>query len=236
MLVGEKKRPRRRWDSWYDSTLVTRDGESILQELDAWGIETLRYHHLVWSSWGSLFEVPQPHLKLGPFGMRILRGIDPDRWRLFFASLLWRAAATSLPEFADVVLPPAELEQLRQSLFDRKPLGDEFYPVALTQLSTRGRDHVRAPFKTDMEMFDNDGNTLGKTAIFRFYFDGLTAQFRIPGGVVPLQPLGPAGVGNEAIFAVTTVSFEDSRQRSDGQANLAAALEKWPDEMRHHGF
>ncbi len=112
-IIGDKAKPSRRWDSWYDKTIVTRAGEDILEEYDVWGIETLRRHHLVWSSWGPFAKLPPPYQDFGPFGMRVFHDIDRGRWRLFFASLLWRAAAISLKEFADVVLPTDDMEQRR---------------------------------------------------------------------------------------------------------------------------
>jgi hypothetical protein len=39
---GSGKRARKRWDSWYDSELVTREGEDILSALDDWAIRYLR--------------------------------------------------------------------------------------------------------------------------------------------------------------------------------------------------
>jgi hypothetical protein len=76
-----------------------------------------------------------------------------------------------------------------------------------------------------MDVFDDDGKPLGTTPIFRFYFDGLTAQFRIPDSQLPIQPLGPAGVGNEARFAVMTAPFETSRQGQD-EASVEGPLLK----------
>jgi hypothetical protein len=225
LINGDQARPLLWWDSWIDRRLVTRAGEDILCDYDNWGIATLRRHHLIWSSWGAFVQVPPPHDQQDQnpfFGIRVFEDIDPTHWRLFFASLLWRAAATALPHFNEIIMPPADLEVLGRSLLTRTPLGDDFYPVALTQLSTRGQDHIRAPLKKEMLIFDDAGNPLGTTPIFRFYFDGLTAQFRIPGNL-PLQPLGPSGVGNEARFAVVTVPFETSRQRMDLEQNLASA-------------
>ena len=228
MINSDKDRPFRRRDGWYDKHLVNRQGEDIREEFDSWAIATLRRCHLIWSSWGSRVEVPPPHDQNPYFGIRMFEDIDPVRLRLFFASLLWRAAASTLVEFGEITLPPADLETLRQSLVSRAPLGDKFYPVSLTQLSTRGPDHIRAPFKTDMNIYDDDGNPLGTTPIFRFYFDGLAAQFWIRAP----QPLGVSGVGNEANLSVFTRPFEGSRQRMDGQANMAAARASWPRDMK----
>lgn len=41
-------------------------------------------------------------------------GLDAARLRLFFLSLLWRAAASTRGEFAAITLPPDDLEHLRR--------------------------------------------------------------------------------------------------------------------------
>src|SRR5689334_22772129 len=51
---GDGEPPERRWSSWYDTQLVTEEGEEILALLDNWAISTLRAHRLVWSGWGPI--------------------------------------------------------------------------------------------------------------------------------------------------------------------------------------
>ena len=45
----EGRRPGQRWTSWYDSELVTRDGEDVLSALDTWAIAAMRAQKLAWS-------------------------------------------------------------------------------------------------------------------------------------------------------------------------------------------
>jgi hypothetical protein len=40
---------KKRYDSWFDSSLVIREGEKILEEIDSPAIEMLRKHKMVWS-------------------------------------------------------------------------------------------------------------------------------------------------------------------------------------------
>jgi hypothetical protein len=51
---GDGEAPERRWTSWYDTALVTEEGEAVLSELDNWAIAQLRSHRLVWSGWGPM--------------------------------------------------------------------------------------------------------------------------------------------------------------------------------------
>jgi hypothetical protein len=140
--------------------------------------------------------VPQPHEANPFFGMRILNDIDPTRLRLFFGSLLWRAAASGLDDFSHIILSEAELARLGESLRTGVPLDDNFYPVTLMQYSTMGNVHFATPSAKLKPVVDNDGNPLGVTPIYRFYFDGLIAHFHRPCADKPQTPLGIAGVGN----------------------------------------
>ena len=86
--------------SWYDTALVTSPGEEILRGLDDWAIRELRQHKLIWSSWGTDIELnTADHVQLPldamGWGCREIEVSEPARLRLFFLSLLWRAAASS---------------------------------------------------------------------------------------------------------------------------------------------
>ncbi len=113
---GDDARPIRRRSSWYDHRLVTADGEAILAAYDGWAIKQMRLHKLVWSGWGeeetltakSFDEIPGT-----PWGLRSIAGVDTRKLRLFFLSLLWRAAESELPEFSQIYLGSGELHMLR---------------------------------------------------------------------------------------------------------------------------
>jgi hypothetical protein len=147
MQLGSGRRPGKRWSSWYDEELVVQDGEDILSRLDNWAIVTLRAHRLVWSGWGAETYVPVRRMppKLGRLTYRTVSGIDLQRLRLFFLILLWRAAATTRPEFAEIVLPAADLNKLGRMVIENNSKPVDFYPMALVQLSTRGPPHNLSP-------------------------------------------------------------------------------------------
>src|ERR1043166_6998501 len=115
--------PARRWDSWRDKHLVTRKGEDILASLDDWAIKELRKHKLIWSGWGPIASLGQLHTDLGHegWGIRSVEISDPKRLRLFYLSLLWRAAATSRWEFSEVEIPKTDLDRLKQILINADP-------------------------------------------------------------------------------------------------------------------
>jgi hypothetical protein len=132
----------RRWTSWNDPELVRQEGEDILQELDDWAIKFFRERKLIWSSWEKMsLEVPDHDLVYEGRGLRKLADVDGVRLRQFFLSLLWRAAATNLPEFEAVSLPETDLETLRRMVLNGEVEPLHFYPIALTRLSTRNWPH-----------------------------------------------------------------------------------------------
>jgi hypothetical protein len=211
-------RPVRRWSSWYDPTLVTEEGEKLLSELDNWAVSELRRHRLVWSGWGNESSVARGHTLIngGPIGVRHVEGIEPTKLRLFFLSLLWRAAATTLEEFSEVVLVPEELERLRSMIVNGDAAPLSFYPCQLTQLSTKGVIHNYAPLR-EMKYAPDlraDAKTLSiELPTFRFYFDGLIVHMHIAlPEAYSIERLGNLIVGADESLVLSTVSFEESAQ------------------------
>jgi hypothetical protein len=221
---GEGRRPIRRWSSWYDPKLVTLEGEKYLSDLDAWAIDGLREHRLVWSGWGPKSSLNGSHIPIvGSLGIRQVSGLDPKRLRLFFLSLLWRAAATELEEFSEISMSDEELEHLRQLIVSGDPGDISFYPCQLTQLSTKGTIHNHAPVR-DIKLFPGDGLLTPSSLplpTFRFYFDGLIAHMHVS---LPKWS-GTASLGNLIVgvadtIVLSTVSFKDSLQNLNMQSVL----------------
>lgn len=220
---GSGIRPLRRWSSWYEPRLVTDEGERYLSDLDNWAVLELRKHRLVWSGWGDELTLDGHHTKIhdGIIGVRRVDGIDPIKLRLFFLSLLWRAAATQLKEFLDVVLPLDDVEKLRLMILnnDTEPLS--FYSCQLTQLSTKGITHNHAPLRDTKYLPDleRSGNESIELQTFRFYFDGLIAHMHVG---LPLsyniKQLGNLIVGAENSLVLSTVTFEGSLQNINMRA------------------
>lgn len=209
--------PLKRWSSWYDSELVVQAGEDILTAYDTWAVEVLRRNRLVWSGWGTQKSLGSLHHSIGdsPWGVRKIEDIDGKKLRLFLLSLLWRAAATNLPEFNTVKLPNDDLETLRTLICRGDPGSTLFYPAQLTQLSTIGEIHNHAPFADikSVPILDLDPIQHLQIPIFRFYFDGLIVHFdRRKPSPEDVSDLGNMIVGQEDTFLVTTQTYEASYQ------------------------
>lgn len=233
---GAGTHPIRRWDSWYDPRLVTQEGEDILTALDTPAIDILRRNKLVWSSWGPMQRLPTAdHQTLASetgWGVRKIEGIEPKCLRLFFLSILWRAAASGLPEFKEVKIPFNDLETLRQMIISQNVEPISFYPTTLIQLSTLGQIHNFTPLIQEKTIPGFGEGPDKHIPIFRFYFDGLIAHVHNhanDGGFT--ESLGELIVGANTTLMVSTVTYEESFQRKNLEVLKDEAFGAWPDVM-----
>lgn len=206
----------RRFSSWYDQFLVTQEGENILANYDNWAIPVLRKYQLVWSGWGPLQELTDVNIFSGVSGIRILKGGNWKKLRMFFLSLLWRAATTNRPEFSEIEISVQDLEQLRKMVLAEDPFPLDFYPISLTQHSTRGINHNLTPL-ADVKKIPNLDPAGGEWEMpyFRFYLDGLILHIsRLPPERNRELDLGPIWVGSHLDdLCVTTVPWIGSSQQ-----------------------
>lgn len=218
--------PKQMWSSWCDDELVICDGEDILARYDAWAITELRRLKLVWASWGSAKALPTQEpfaFKHPEFGLRKFECRNSDRLRLFFLSLLWRAAASTRPEFECVELSAGHLEQLRSMVHDGNPRPLSFYPVTLVQIVTRGHTHNFVPLAQDNVVDIGEGRQY-RHYTFRFYFDGLIAHMHRG----EMREIGDLAVGNSRTLIVQTRSFKNSWQQVNLSKGWAESVIQWP--------
>ncbi len=222
---GRGGRPVPRWTSWYDQQLVTAAGERILEAYDTWGISELRRQKLIWSSWGPMLELSVADYKRLPvtlddmgWGLRRIRPTDPAKLRLFFLSLLWRAAESTRWEFDEVAIEEPHLSTLRGMVLNGDPTPLHLFPIALCQISTRGLPHNLAPMSTEIPFPRIEGREIvGETMVssFRFYFDGLIVHFdrRTDVGPSPLKGNERSYLGCAEEVAFVTVPYQTSWER-----------------------
>jgi hypothetical protein len=217
----------KRFSSWYDPALVIREGEDILSAYDSWGIKKLRELRLVWSGWGHQTEIIDQHKIHDKFGIRLISGHDWKNLRVFFLSILWRAAASKRVEFKEITIPNNELELLRKMVVDGNPESLFFYPITLTQISTRGLNHNHGPIADRMKI-----PSLKETGkpwfmpYFRFYMDGLIVNFsRLSEEKNKYLNLGSQWVGSDKEnLLISTVSWDISSQKLNMDITLSEAF------------
>lgn len=234
---GGDSRPKRVHSSWYDESLVTQAGEDVLRDYDTWGIEELRRLKLVWSGWGPMLVLSAPDWQKFPHtrpefsltGIRFVVSRDTNRFRLFFLSLLWRAAATNLSAFNSIKLDDAELALLGDILLGKKPAPPTFYPVSLLQIDSIGARHNFVPIVQESQSDDGQGGTL-YWSTYRFYFDGLIMQFHRPQPGQDREEFSTSDfmVGMSSRIAVQTQAAEHSFQYHNLSKLRAEAALQWP--------
>jgi len=231
--AGYGRKPVRRWSSWSDKELVTREGEDILSDLDDWAIKELRAAKLLWSGWGPMTELGTLHHPVDDAGRGFRRVTisDPLRLQRFCWSILWRAAATTRYEFAEVDLAIEDLERLRQAVISKYPIeAIDFYPAQLTQLSSLGPSHNFPPLAQVKTIPKYKEMPERQIPIFRFYFDGLIIHFhRHASDDGYSANMTNMMVGADAVLTVTTVPAEISWQYANLQQVMAEAYRDWPE-------
>ncbi|MEK0163987.1 hypothetical protein VWX35_05135 [Phaeobacter sp. A36a-5a] len=202
----------RRWTSWYDSSLVTRDGEDLLSEIDDLAVKELRRAKLVWSGWN--FHLPR-EMVFGPMsadhGIRIVQNFNQEAVCLFFWSIAWRASVSKIPDMQNFSLP-SQIEEKAKSAILKRRIDCAEMPVSLIQLSTKGEPHNHSPI-LDEKVTPTFGDLPEKTIpIARIYLDGLIAHLH-------LEPESFEGTNEHGLFlgeseniTVTTISYEKSFQ------------------------
>lgn len=203
----------RRWSSWYDNKLVTREGEDLLSEIDNIGIRVLRKHHLVWSSW----IVFQPHFEsfapmLPDNGFRKIENLNMEALILFALSTAWRASASSLHDMRYATLEKHQEEELKEFVLGRAIEGTSPFPVSLTQISTIGEPHNHSPTIDTKFVPSIDGSEEHPMVIMRIYIDGLI--FHVHFSEIPSKHLNdnPLYLGASDHALVTSVTYEASYQ------------------------
>jgi hypothetical protein len=146
--------------------------------------------------------------------------------RLFFLSLLWRAAATKRVEFRDIQLVRKDLSRLQRMVRDGDPNPLHFYPTTLLQIASRGPAHNLVPIAIDSLVDTGDG-VMHRDHVFRFYFDGLIA--RMHRSMESIKGLEPFIVGGGSNLVVQMQLFDDSFQLGNLGRLVAESLRRWPE-------
>jgi hypothetical protein len=151
-------------------------------------------------------------------------GTEASDLRLFFLSLLWRAAATERPECSEISLGAADIEKLRTMILERVAEPVSFYPITLIQISTIGVRHNHAPIAQNKFIPSPSGDDGRSEPIFRFYADGLVMHFsRLPPEENELHKLNSYWVGGGSSLTLVTVPYQMSAQHRNLEIVVAEA-------------
>ncbi|WP_311791555.1 MULTISPECIES: hypothetical protein [Pantoea] len=210
---------KKRFQGWYDNQLVIDEGEKILRDIDDKAIKALRKNHLVWSGWPTYQDrlaENQMYIPINDegFGVRILKNIDSSALKLFFLSIVWRAAASTRDDMSDVILHHDLVERLRLAVASKNLLNSEEFPVRLHQIGNRGVPHNRTPI-IEIQNFDLSPYAPREYLFCRIYLDGLIAHVALDGDNHYSEKLGKFLLGADKELGVFVNSFEKSRTFSN---------------------
>lgn len=208
---GKGRWPVRRFTSWYDDQLVTREGEDLLSEIDDKAIAELRRLKLVWSGWGSEKSLSCPnHMQAEGKGIRAIPEYNPHVIRIFFLSLLWRALKTRREEFSFLPSDGVNLDEIGRMIVSGDCGSPNYHAVVLHQLSTKGEDHNYSPTFNVMEIPD-DGKSVSY-GYYRFYIQGLIAHVHLNMDEEKFKYISGICVGCSEKLFVLTHEAHDSAQ------------------------
>lgn len=195
------------FDSWHDSNIVTQKGEDILANLDNFAIKELREKGMVWSG------------KFGNFTedstFDIVKFNNPQKMRIYFLSLLWRASVSSHPVFKNINLDASKIAKLKALITGEIEDDFSFFPVSLHSLSLGEIHNYSAGF----DIIEN-------ITFFRLYHDGLIIKFmdrEIPSLIEREAKIKGKNINNDPSFFVDNnkstyfikIQFKGSKQEDE---------------------
>lgn len=207
------KGAKRRWSSWFDQSIVTREGEDILSSIDNRGIKILRSHRMVWSSW--VVAPPPFHVLFtgrSSLSIRKLRLEAPEELHLFVLSILWRAAVSNLPEMEEVELSDTDIELIGQMLQGKSRVSPSFFPTSVTQIVTRGQQQNLSPIQDIKRVLNPNTGEIQEHRIFRIYLDGCIFHVHRDASDVTEIIDGPNFIGGCENLIITGVDYDRSWQ------------------------
>lgn len=229
--AGRGGRPIRRFSSWYDTALVTAEGEKILSEIDTAGIAELRKHKLVWSGWQGKRKLKYADYDIYPepgsgIGIRKLSDVDAGKLRLFFLSILWRSLRTSIKEFSYLPRDIVDTDKLREMIVHKDPGHHSYLPIMLDQISTLGTSHNYSPTLQE-KIIERPGRDVN-VRFFRIYMQGIVAHVHVDADEEFLTAMSPMIVGGTQDLVLVARKFEKSWQYEAARHEMEEVSASWP--------
>jgi hypothetical protein len=171
----------KRWSSWYDKSMVTREGEDYLERIDTRAIRILKKHKMVWRSWNGVPPIFQSLSALLPdHSIREIQlGVeDGYSLKLFLVSILWRASVSSLPDTQDIKLSEHQ-ENLIAAAIKGERISDSKFATALIQISTYGEYQNALPFYDAKQTPPFEDVPVREIPMYRLFVDGLIAHIHL---------------------------------------------------------
>ncbi len=110
------------------------------------------------------------------YGEIAVENIDYRKLKLFFLSILWRAAISSRPFFKEIILDEKKLEELREMIFTGNPKNNLDFPM-LFFLDAGDDPRLKQYIGQPVAGIDNNS--------FLFTFPGILVYYLFDTGIIP---------------------------------------------------
>ena len=211
--LGE--RPKLVFNSWTDPELCGQKGEERLRDIDTAGSKVFQKQGLSWRHFPLTDASKRTELGDSEIELIELSEVDATTLRMFFLSVLWRCAASTRVQFAEISMPPAHLEYLRQIVAGETEPNDSDWPATLLLLTSKGEPQIQAPMAQEIDL-RSLGFDLPSVPIFRFFFDGLIVHMgRSPADDTLLDNWGGRVVGVDDKLTMMGRPYEKSWQEDN---------------------
>lgn len=118
-----------------------------------------------------------------------------------------------MEEFSEIDIETHDLDRIKRILMSVEQDDPTFFPISLTQFSTKGEPHNHSPLRSVLQIPEVDGEPAHNVDFFRFYFDGLISHFHLPRQGKLYDKMGPMVLGMEkGRIVLPTITFEASAQ------------------------
>lgn len=152
---------KRTWKGIYDDSIVTQEGERYFLKCDDYAFKLLVEQ----------FASAKPLELKGSIVAYIYDNFDYDKLKLFFLSVLWRAAVSSHPFFKRVDIG-SHLETIRKAIIESDPGSSHFYSTVLALFDAsdeRNWAKIMDPFK----------GRIADITFYTFYLGNIVAYIKV---------------------------------------------------------
>lgn len=208
---------RRELDACRDDHLMTAKGEKITADYDDAAIRLFRKYRLTYATRRNKDTLEIEDTGLVPYTIIDLQTKDISYIKLFALSLLWRAAASTREEFANVTLETDEREELRLAVANYDAKDPSFFPCIFTVF-----DHATELVKVNPYVVQ-----LLTDEFYRFFLDGVVCYVSKKSRPSEGSNFGLWNVGASSELHVLVLPSEGSFQDRVGREGALRIFSKF---------
>ena len=155
-----------------------------------------------------------------------MTGVNSERLRLFFLSILWRSLKTRIKEFSYLPNIGVDLDRIGRMIITKDSGDFGYHPIALDQISTLGFAHNHSPTIQEITFEFEDGTR--KVEFYRLYMQGIVAHIYPESCTDLTEKMAALFVGGHEKLWVYARKFEFTRQFKEANFEIESTSLRWP--------